>query len=168
MLLVDTVGFIQKLPHSLVAAFRATLEEVNEADLLLHVVDASAEDLEERESAVEAVLSEIGASAQPRIVVLNKADRTPPERLQALAAGRPGAVVVSAVAGDGLDARRSRSRRGSTSFPGGSSCVCRRRGVVCPGSTRPAECSRTRTGRGRGPEADLPVRALDRYREQLL
>ena len=77
MLLVDTVGFIQKLPHALVAAFRATLEEVTEADLLLHVVDASAAGVEEREAAVESVLREIGAGDRPRLLVLNKADRTP-------------------------------------------------------------------------------------------
>jgi GTP-binding protein HflX len=102
LLLVDTVGFIQKLPHALVAAFRATLEEVKEADLLLHVVDASADGVEEREAAVEAVLKEIGAGERPRALVLNKADRTPPERLRALAGARAGAAVVSALTGEGL------------------------------------------------------------------
>jgi len=102
LLLVDTVGFIQKLPHALVAAFRATLEEVKEADLLLHVVDASADGVEGREAAVEAVLGEIGAGDRPRVLVLNKSDRTPPERLRALADARDGAVVVSALAGEGL------------------------------------------------------------------
>ena len=85
ILVVDTVGFIQKLPHALVAAFRATLEEVVEADLLLHVVDSTAGDLEERESAVEVVLREIGASERPRILVLNKVDRLPGARAAALA-----------------------------------------------------------------------------------
>jgi GTP-binding protein HflX len=103
VLLVDTVGFIQKLPHSLVAAFRATLEEITAADLLLHVMDASAEDLEEREAAVEAVLKEIGAQDCPRIVVLNKADSTPPARARSLQEGRTGSVVVSARTGQGLD-----------------------------------------------------------------
>ncbi|MEE8217614.1 MAG: GTPase HflX, partial [Vicinamibacteria bacterium] len=69
IMIVDTVGFIQKLPHVLVTAFRATLEEVVEADLLLHVVDASAHDLEERERAVGAVLDEIGAGERPQLLV---------------------------------------------------------------------------------------------------
>jgi GTP-binding protein HflX len=102
LLLVDTVGFVQKLPHSLVAAFRATLEEVVEADLLLHVVDASTAGVEEREAAVEAVLREIGAGERPSQLVLNKADGTPPERLAALAEARPGSATVSALRGQGL------------------------------------------------------------------
>jgi GTPase len=103
VLLVDTVGFIQKLPHSLVDAFRATLEEVVAADLLLHVVDASAEDVDEREAAVESVLTEIGAAARPRILVLNKADLTPPARARLLHSSRAGSVLVSARSGEGLD-----------------------------------------------------------------
>jgi GTP-binding protein HflX len=105
-LLVDTVGFIQKLPHSLVAAFRATLEEVVEADLLLHVMDASADDLDEREQAVNTVLAEIGADARPRIDVLNKTDLLAPARRTALGEARGGAVLVSAVSGDGIDSLR--------------------------------------------------------------
>jgi GTP-binding protein HflX len=108
VLLVDTVGFIQKLPHSLVAAFRATLEEVVEADLLLHVLDASAEDLDTRESAVNAVLDEIGAGQRPRIAVLNKCDLLPAPRRDALQASRPEAVLVSAQAGLGQDDLKSR------------------------------------------------------------
>jgi GTP-binding protein HflX len=103
VLLVDTVGFIQKLPHAVVAAFRATLEEVVEADLLLHVVDAGAEDVEEREAAVEVVLEEIGAGAHPRLLVLNKCDRAPATRVAALQAARPGSVAVSALRGQGLE-----------------------------------------------------------------
>jgi GTP-binding protein HflX len=103
VMVVDTVGFIQKLPHALVAAFRATLEEVVEADLLLHVMDASAEDLEEREAAVLGVLREIGAAERPRVAVLNKADRVPPLRAAALQAARAGSVVVSSLSGTGLD-----------------------------------------------------------------
>jgi len=103
IVIVDTVGFIQKLPHALVAAFRATLEEVAEADLLLHVVDASAPDLEERETAVDAVLAEIGAGERPRVLVLNKSDRAPVARASALTPGRPGAVLVSARDGEGIE-----------------------------------------------------------------
>jgi GTPase len=107
VLLVDTVGFIQKLPHTLIDAFRATLEEVCEADLLLHVADASAEDAFEREAAVDLVLREIGAADQARLLVLNKADRVAKARVQALQAGRPGSIVVSAQTGEGLDALKS-------------------------------------------------------------
>jgi GTPase len=103
VLMVDTVGFIQKLPHGLVAAFRATLEEVRQADLLVHVLDASAEDLDEREAAVESVLQEIGAADCPRITVLNKADKIGEARGATLQAGRPGSVVISARTGDGID-----------------------------------------------------------------
>ena len=70
----DTVGFIRDLPHDLVAAFRATLSEAAEADLLLHVVDASAPDRDEQAEAVERVLAEIGADRVPQLVVLNKID----------------------------------------------------------------------------------------------
>jgi GTP-binding protein HflX len=107
VLLVDTVGFIQKLPHGLVAAFRATLEEVRQADLLLHVLDASADDLEDREAAVESVLQEIGAADCPRITVLNKSDKTGEARAAALQAARPGSVVVSARTGHGLEELKS-------------------------------------------------------------
>ena len=103
VLLVDTVGFIQKLPHALVAAFRGTLEEVNEADLLLHVVDASAENIEEREAAVGVVLKEIGADERPVVFVLNKADRLPAGRRASLRTARPEAVLISAQSGAGLD-----------------------------------------------------------------
>jgi GTP-binding protein HflX len=103
ILLVDTVGFIRKLPHGLVAAFRATLEEVVEADLLLHVMDAAAPDFEEREAAVVQVLEEIGAGERPRLDVLNKGDLIPDARAEALLAARPEAVLVSATLGTGLD-----------------------------------------------------------------
>jgi GTP-binding protein HflX len=102
LLLVDTVGFIRKLPHPLVAAFRATLEEVTEADLLLHVVDASAADVEAREAAVAAVLKEIGAGERPQLLVLNKCDVAPPGRPEALCGSRADAIVVSALGGEGV------------------------------------------------------------------
>src|SRR5436309_3619443 len=74
VLVSDTVGFINKLPHHLVSAFRATLEEVVEADLILHVIDASDEDHEEKKKVVHGVLEEIGAGDHPRLTVYNKAD----------------------------------------------------------------------------------------------
>jgi GTP-binding protein HflX len=106
LLLVDTVGFIQKLPHQLVAAFRATLEEVVEADLLVHVADASAEDLAEREASVGRVLDEIGAAAKPTLHVLNKIDAVGEARRASLRAARPEAVLVSARTGEGLEGLR--------------------------------------------------------------
>jgi len=111
-LLVDTVGFIQKLPHSLVAAFRATLEEVTEADLLLHVMDASADDMTAREESVNEVLAEIGAADRPRIDVLNKVDQLGAARRRALQDARPEGVLVSARSGAGLaDLRAQLVRR---------------------------------------------------------
>jgi GTP-binding protein HflX len=104
-LLTDTVGFIRKLPHQLVDAFGATLEETRLADLILHVVDASAteEDLAMMTAAVEDVLAEIGADEAPRVLVLNKADIVEPERLEQLSRRHPDAVIVSGVTGDGLE-----------------------------------------------------------------
>jgi GTP-binding protein HflX len=75
VLLTDTVGFIRKLPHHLVASFRATLEEVGEADLLLHVIDASSPSWEEQRDSVDEVLRAAGAGDRPTILVLNKIDR---------------------------------------------------------------------------------------------
>jgi len=105
-LITDTVGFIRKLPHQLVQAFGATLEETKRADLLLHVVDASApeEELLAMTRAVEDVLEEIGTGEQPRVLVLNKADAIDAERRRELAFRHPDAVLVSALTGEGLDA----------------------------------------------------------------
>jgi GTP-binding protein HflX len=104
LLLSDTVGFVRDLPHHLVASFHATLEEVIEADLLLHVVDASDPDAARRMRAVREVIAEIEADAVPSIVVLNKVDRVVDTmELQALRNAEPGAVVVSARTGQGLD-----------------------------------------------------------------
>ena len=107
VLLTDTVGFIRKLPHDLVASFRATLEEVAESDLLLHVIDASHPTWEEQRTVVTQVLGEIGASDTPVLYVFNKIDAVPPEQLMALETRIqnlvPGSVFVSAVAEDGLE-----------------------------------------------------------------
>jgi GTP-binding protein HflX len=109
-LVTDTVGFIRKLPHQLVDAFAATLEETKRADLLLHVVDASApeEDLVAMTRAVDDVLEEIGVGEQPRILVLNKADVLDEERRAELAFRHPEAALVSAISGEGLEELQER------------------------------------------------------------
>ncbi|MGH2968922.1 MAG: GTPase HflX, partial [Solirubrobacteraceae bacterium] len=109
-LMTDTVGFIRKLPHQLVDAFAATLEETRLADLVLHVVDASEpeEELVAMTHAVDDVLEEIHAADSPRVLVLNKADAITDERRAELAFRHPDAVLVSAVSGEGLDALRER------------------------------------------------------------
>ena len=101
--LTDTVGFVRHLPHDLVEAFRSTLEESVEADLLLHVVDASDPDPRGQISAVRQVLNEIGASSVAEQLVLNKADAADETTLMALRAAFPDSVVVSARTGQGLD-----------------------------------------------------------------
>jgi GTP-binding protein HflX len=107
VVLSDTVGFIRRLPHTLVAAFRATLEETIHADLLLHVVDASSEDRNAQIAAVNLVLEEIGASAIPQVLVMNKIDRTPlAPRVERDEYGRICRVWASAQTGEGLDAVR--------------------------------------------------------------
>ncbi|MHB1323133.1 MAG: GTPase HflX [Coriobacteriia bacterium] len=105
--LTDTVGFINKLPHGLVEAFKSTLDEVREADLLLHVVDASHPNAGAQVAAVKVVLEEIGAADKPQLVAYNKADRLL-EQDRARLAGMPGAVVISAETGTGLDSLKSR------------------------------------------------------------
>jgi GTP-binding protein HflX len=105
-LLTDTVGFIRKLPHQLVDAFGATLEETIRADLILHVVDASAEEDEllEMTRAVEDVLEEIEADEAARVLVLAKADQLAEDRRTELSHRHPDAVLVSAQTGEGLEA----------------------------------------------------------------
>ncbi|MGZ6711697.1 MAG: GTPase HflX [Solirubrobacteraceae bacterium] len=105
-LLTDTVGFIRKLPHQLVDAFGATLEETRRADLILHVADASVdeEELAAMTSAVDDVLHEIGADEAPRLLVLAKADRIVDERRAELSHRHPDAMLVSAVSGEGIPA----------------------------------------------------------------
>jgi GTP-binding protein HflX len=103
ILLTDTVGFIQKLPSDLVAAFRATLEEIVEADLILHVVDASHPQVEEQAEAVEDELEDLGVAGRARLTVLNKADLVPAERLSRLAEELGAGVAVSALKGEGIE-----------------------------------------------------------------
>jgi GTP-binding protein HflX len=106
VLVTDTVGFIQNLPHELVAAFRATLEEVCEADLILHVADSSSPMLAEQMEVVEDVLSELGAVDKERIVVFNKADLCPPEQLELLKAKKD-AIHISAFRHEDLERLKS-------------------------------------------------------------
>ena len=101
ILLSDTVGFIDRLPHQLVAAFHATLEEVTSADLLLHVVDASAPDRERRADAVRSVLMEVGVAQTPTLEVFNKCDRISEGELARLKGLHPSAVFVSGLTGAG-------------------------------------------------------------------
>jgi GTP-binding protein HflX len=112
-LLTDTVGFIEKLPHQLVEAFKATLEETVLADLILHVVDASAP--EQRRladmQAVDEVLEEIGAGEKPRLLVFNKVDLLSPDERRETALDHPEAVLISAAEGEGLDELRERVER---------------------------------------------------------
>jgi GTPase len=169
-LLVDTVGFIQKLPHSLVVAFRATLEEVTEAELLLHVMDASADDMGEREAAVDEVLSEIGAASRPRIDVLNKVDQLSPERRRALRDARPDGVLVSARTGDGLPELRDTLLRRLELTPTsvrlrfGAKEQRAIAGVYTAGRVLAHEVQ----GDHVCIEAEIPARLVERYRERLV
>ena len=104
ILLSDTVGFIKKLPHQLVAAFKATLEEVTEADLLLHVVDISHPEAEAQIAAVDTVLQELDASDIPMVMAFNKIDQLEKEdQLHILKARYPEAIPISAQLGDGIE-----------------------------------------------------------------
>jgi len=105
--LTDTVGFVRHLPHQLVEAFRSTLEETSEADLVVHVVDGSDAEPEAQIAAVRGVLAEIGAGQVPELVVVNKIDAADPVVLQALRARERGSISVSATTGAGLAALRA-------------------------------------------------------------
>jgi GTP-binding protein HflX len=108
ILLSDTVGFIRKLPHDLVAAFKATLEEVAEADLILHIVDASHPQAEQQIAVVNEALEELGASKLPTIMVLNKIDLPEAqEQLGFLQSQYPDSVAISARDGSGIDALKA-------------------------------------------------------------
>jgi GTP-binding protein HflX len=103
LLISDTVGFIDRLPHALVAAFRATLEEVADADLILHVIDASAPDRERRMNAVHRVLADVGALDVPLVEVYNKCDQLTREECGRLQDLNPAALCISALAREGID-----------------------------------------------------------------
>jgi GTP-binding protein HflX len=101
--LVDTVGFVRHLPHHLVEAFRSTMEEVGDADLILHVVDGSHPAPEEQLAAVREVIRDVGATKVPEIVVINKADAADPLTLQRLMRNEKRSIAVSARTGQGID-----------------------------------------------------------------
>jgi len=167
LLLSDTVGFIDRLPHELVAAFRATLEEVADADLILHVIDAAAPDRERRIAAVHRVLEEVGAAAVPVVEAYNKCDRLSPDERRQLRDRRPDAVCISALKGEGLDELVERLstrlrldvRRVSLSFDPGEAgdrdrmASVYRHGRVVQYETRDGRVTLT---------ADLPERVADR------
>ena len=117
--ITDTVGFIHKLPHGLVEAFKSTLDEVREADLLLHIADAGACQRDSQMQAVREVLQEIDASHTPSVVVYNKIDTLPVDELGVLRRRQPSAVFVSGLRGAGLSSLLARvaeeaSRGGET------------------------------------------------------
>lgn len=103
VLVTDTVGFIQKLPTALVAAFRATLEEISDADVIIHVVDITHDNVEEQVATVMEVLGELGATDQPLVTALNKVDQLPgAEDIDLSEAGLPNSVPISALTGQGV------------------------------------------------------------------
>src|ERR687886_284149 len=166
-LMTDTVGFIRKLPHQLVDAFAATLEETRLADLIVHVVDASApeDELVAMTRAVEDVLEEIRAGATPRILVLNKADLLDDERRRELAFRHPEAVLVSAVAGEGLDelGERIAAEFERTLQPVELLVPFSEGGTLSELHELAGELSRTDTAEGVLVTARLPAVLADRY-----
>ncbi len=171
LLLVDTVGFIKKLPHELVAAFRATFEETTEASLLLDVVDASAaEGWGERDEAVQRVLKDIGAADLPRLRVLNKIDCLSTERRAAQQAAEPAAILVSARSGEGLERLLGaieaelglRTRVVRLRIPEG-------KGRVLAGLHGAGRIlSHENAGGAAEIEIELPARMMDRFKEYLI
>jgi GTP-binding protein HflX len=104
LLVSDTVGFIDRLPHALVAAFRATLEETAEADLVLHIIDAASTERDRHMTAVARVLDEVGATQVPRIDVFNKVDLLTADERRRLAERDPSSAQISSITGDGVEA----------------------------------------------------------------
>ena len=148
--LTDTVGFVRHLPHQLVDAFRSTLEEVTDADLILHVVDSSDADPRSQISAVREVLAEIGAREVPELIVFNKSDAADPILLKGLQLVEPHSMVVSARTGDGLAELMAEIERLLPRPSMRSTCCCR-----MPAAT----CSRGRIARARSSRSSTPTRA---------
>ena len=109
-LLIDTVGFIRKLPHHLVASFRSTLEEAADADLLLHVVDASSDSYDDQMRSARATLTDLGVSDYPTLLVFNKVDRAAQGLIERLRVEHPEAVFMSAIDPSHADRLMSRVR----------------------------------------------------------
>jgi GTP-binding protein HflX len=109
LVITDTVGFIRRLPHALVDAFRSTLEEATQADLLVHVLDASDNDMDTYVETTLATLRSLGADKKPLLTVLNKIDRLEsPDALDSLLRRYPDSIPVSALSGDGLEHLKAR------------------------------------------------------------
>ena len=132
LLVSDTVGFIDRLPHSLVAAFRATLEEVAAADLLVHVIDASSPDRDAHMSAVRSVLAEVGAETVPSLEVFNKLDKLEAGERARLLAIHSGAIALSALTGEGRRAGLLLEAAHLSRLPG-HVCATRTRQALCLG-----------------------------------
>ena len=143
-IVTDTVGFIHKLPHQLVDAFRATLEEVNRADVLVEVVDASDPHIDEHRATVQTVLDELGAGDKPRLVVFNKADLIDPAALngERVAPSIAGAVFVSALTGYGMETLRAEIAAVLASLVGRRRCGAAR---TLRASSWPASASAVRS-----------------------
>ena len=168
--LTDTVGFIKKLPHQVVEAFKATLEELAEADVLVHVVDASHPGLDEQVEAVESLLRELELTSRPAVVALNKIDRLEGAGARRALLERFDGVALSALGGEGIDALlsridqalRSRVERVRLFIPyrdGPALSVCYEKGRVL---------TRTDEPEGIRVEVDLPRRLVSQlagYRE---
>jgi len=111
VIITDTVGFIRDLPRDLVNAFRATLEELDDADLLLHVVDAADPDAQEQVRAVESILASLDLTSTPRLMVWNKADLLSPEEVDRLLEQHGGGVAISAERRTGLELLLEKANR---------------------------------------------------------
>jgi GTPase len=168
LLVSDTVGFIDRLPHSVVAAFRATLEEVATSDLLLHVIDVSCQDRERRAAAVRSVLAEVGAESVALAEVFNKCDLVHANEIERLRQAHPTALFLSARSGEGraelVDAIAGRlaldTRRVTLEFDSTSEADRRRIASLY----RHARILRHLTANGRiSIEADVPRRLLERF-----
>ena len=169
----DTVGFVRHLPHQLVEAFRSTLEEVAEADLIVHVVDGSHPDPEGQLAAVREVFAEIGADKVAELVVINKADLADPMTIARLRQREPHSVVVSAKTGEGIPAALAPSRPTCRTPTSTSRCCCPTTGATwSAGSTTRARCSRSPTpataprstpGSARPSPASSPTSSADRH-----
>ena len=147
----DTVGFVRHLPHQLVEAFRSTLEEVADSDLVLHVVDGSHPDPEGQIAAVREVFAEIGADKVPELIVINKADAADPMVLARLRQREPHSVVVSRQDRRGHRRGAARGRGRPAAARRSSSRRC------CP--TSAATCSTGSTQRARSSRSSTPARA---------